>query len=102
MLHDFVVRTWTKADGLPDDSVTTLCKLATRYLWIGTGSGLVSFRRCEIHTGSAFSGKLSKKTVSITALSEDKASIVDRFSDQGLFCRLPHQSGNIKNRTALL
>src|SRR6266851_5205228 len=89
MLHDFVVRTWTKADGLPDDSVTTLLQTRDGYLWIGTGSGLVRFDGVKF-TQVPLLAASSKKTVSITALSEDKAGRLWIGSqDQGLFCRLP-------------
>src|SRR5580692_2564963 len=42
-LRDFAVRTWSKADGLPDGSVTVIQQTKDGYLWVGTAAGLVRF-----------------------------------------------------------
>ncbi|MEY2428084.1 MAG: hypothetical protein QOJ40_969 [Verrucomicrobiota bacterium] len=88
MLRDFVVRTWTKAERLPDDSVTTLLQTHDGYLWIGAGSGLVRFDGVKF-TAVPLSASDSKRPVSITALCEDAADQLWIGSqEQGLFCRL--------------
>jgi ligand-binding sensor domain-containing protein/signal transduction histidine kinase len=42
-LRDFAVRSWTKANGLPDSSVSVVLQTRDGYLWIGTGAGLARF-----------------------------------------------------------
>src|SRR5580658_3073407 len=42
-LQDFALRTWGKADGLPDASVTALEQTQDGYLWVGTAAGLARF-----------------------------------------------------------
>ena len=41
--RDFEVRTWGKAEGLPDTSVTAILQTRDAYLWVGTSAGLVRF-----------------------------------------------------------
>jgi ligand-binding sensor domain-containing protein/signal transduction histidine kinase len=41
--HNFTVRAWTTANGLPRESVQALAQTADRYLWVGTIGGLVRF-----------------------------------------------------------
>src|SRR5258707_9145606 len=95
MLRDFVVRTWAKTDGLPDDSVTTILQTRDGYLWVGTGSGLVRFDGVKF-TEVPLAAARSKKPVSITALSEDNAGRLWIGSqEQGLFCRVPG-SGSVR------
>jgi len=102
MLHDFVVRTWSKADGLPDDSVTTLLQTRDGYLWVGTGSGLVRFDGVKF-TRVPLDPANSKRTASITALSEDNAGRLWIGSqDQGLFCRLQGEVRHYQKSDGLL
>src|SRR5271157_3628794 len=42
-LRDFALRTWSRADGLPDASVTVVQQTQDGYLWVGTAAGLVRF-----------------------------------------------------------
>src|SRR5262249_8342305 len=86
LLRDFAVRTWTKAEGLPDDSVTALLQTRNGYLWVGTSSGLarfdgIRFTRIPVVT------EAKKKPVSVTALCEDNVgSLWIGSQEQGLFC----------------
>lgn len=40
---EFHLQYWTRADGLPDDFVTSLQQTADGFLWVGTARGLVRF-----------------------------------------------------------
>ncbi len=42
-IGDFAVRTWTRAEGLPDDSVTAILQTRAGFLWVGTATRLVRF-----------------------------------------------------------
>ena len=42
-LPNYVTRTWTTDDGLPDSSVTAVLQSHDGYLWLGTCSGLARF-----------------------------------------------------------
>jgi len=87
LLRDFAVRTWTKANGLPDDSVTTLLQTSDGYLWIGTGNGLVRFDG-EKFTGLPLGRGSADETASITALCEDSAGRLWIGTQRGLFCQV--------------
>jgi ligand-binding sensor domain-containing protein/signal transduction histidine kinase len=86
VLRDLAVRTWTKADGLPDDSVTTLLQTSDGYLWVGTGSGLVRFDGVKF-AGVQLGGSGTNASASITALCEDSGGRLWIGTQQGLFCR---------------
>jgi len=86
ILRDFTVRTWTKADGLPDDSVTTLLQTRNGYLWVGTGNGLARFDGVRF-VRIPLIPRGTNNTVSITALCEDTlGSLWIGTQEQGLFC----------------
>ena len=40
---DYLVRNWTTADGLPDNSVRAIVETPDGYLWMGTANGLARF-----------------------------------------------------------
>ncbi|HEX5222049.1 MAG TPA: two-component regulator propeller domain-containing protein [Verrucomicrobiae bacterium] len=42
-VRDFAVRTWSRAQGLPDDSVTAILQTRDGFLWVGTTTKLVRF-----------------------------------------------------------
>jgi len=84
ILRDFAVRTWNKADGLPDDSVTTLLQTRDGYLWIGTGNGIARFD--GVHFTQVPLTRDSGQTISISALCEDNSGRLWIGSQaQGLF-----------------
>lgn len=64
-LYDFAMRTWTKADGLPDTSVSMILQTRDGYLWVGTAAGLARF------DGVKFSAVPLPGPLAITALCED-------------------------------
>ncbi len=102
VLRDFVVRTWTKADGLPDDSVTTLIQTSDGYLWIGTGTGLVRFDGVKF-TQVPLLVPSQQRPVSITALCEDAVGRLWVGSqDQGLFGPLPDSVRQYRKSDGLL
>ena len=43
-IEDYLVRTWTIEDNLPQNSILCLLQARDGYIWFGTGSGLVRFR----------------------------------------------------------
>lgn len=63
--RDFTPHTWTKQQGLPDDSVTCILQTRDGYLWVGTPAGLARF------DGMKF--VVMAGAVSVTALCEDSA-----------------------------
>jgi signal transduction histidine kinase/ligand-binding sensor domain-containing protein len=85
-LRELVVRSWTKADGLPNAAVTSILQSREGYLWIGTGAGLVRF------DGATFRGVPLQETVSnivlsVTSLYEDGSGRLWVGSqNHGLFC----------------
>jgi hypothetical protein len=74
-LQDFAVRTWSKADGLPDGSVTVIQQTQDGYLWVGTAAGLVRFDGVKFTKVALPKGGLNKP-VSITALCEDSSGFL--------------------------
>ncbi|MDB6020378.1 MAG: Histidine kinase [Pedosphaera sp.] len=85
MLKDFGVRSWGKADGLPDASVTTILQTKDGYLWIGTGAGLARFDGVKF-TVVPLPPQGSNGQVSVTALCEDGSGHLWIGSqEQGLF-----------------
>jgi ligand-binding sensor domain-containing protein len=97
-LHDFAVRTWTRADGLPDSSVTVILQSRDGYLWIGTGAGLARFDGVKF-TGIPLPAKgRANEIVSITALCEDQSGgLWIGSQEHGLFYR---RNGRIRRFTA--
>jgi ligand-binding sensor domain-containing protein/signal transduction histidine kinase len=69
-LRDFVVRTWNKADGLPDGALTVLVQTQDGYLWIGTTAGLARFDGVKFTEVDLSMGRLNRPAA-ITALCED-------------------------------
>lgn len=69
---DFTSHTWTKQQGLPDDSVTSVLQTRDGYLWVGTSGGLARFDGVKFTIISPPNWK-SNAPVAITALCEDSA-----------------------------
>jgi ligand-binding sensor domain-containing protein/signal transduction histidine kinase len=93
-LRDFAVRTWTKADGLPNSSVTVILQAHDGYLWIGTGAGLVRFDGARF-TAIPLLKQGAGATVAVTSLCEDANGCLWIGSqEQGVFCR---QNGRVKH-----
>ena len=83
--RDFAVRTWSKADGLPDGSVTVIQQTQDGYLWVGTAAGLVRFDGLKF-TDAALPKDGLNKPAAITALCEDSSGFLwIGTEDQGLF-----------------
>jgi ligand-binding sensor domain-containing protein/signal transduction histidine kinase len=84
-LRDFAIRTWTKADGLPDTSVSAILQTRDGYLWIGTDNGLARFDGLKF-TKVSLSRPGAKSGISVTALCEDNSGAVWIGSEkEGLF-----------------
>jgi ligand-binding sensor domain-containing protein/signal transduction histidine kinase len=84
-LQDFAVRTWSKADGLPDGSVTVIEQTKDGYLWVGTAAGLVRFDGVKF-TKVALGKGGTNRPVSITALCEDSSGFLwIGTEDQGIY-----------------
>jgi hypothetical protein len=45
---DFVTRTWQSAEGMPENSATSIAQTPDGYLWVGTFSGLTRFDGTEL------------------------------------------------------
>src|ERR1039458_2850153 len=69
-MRDFSLRTWSKADGLPDGSVTVILQTQDGYLWVGTAAGLVRFDGVEF-TEVDLRKNRRDRPAAITAMCED-------------------------------
>jgi len=86
LLEDLGVRTWTKADGLPDNFVTAVLQTRDGYLWVGTMGGLARFDGVRFAV-FAPSPAHSNAVVRVSALCEDSTGRLWVGSqDQGLLC----------------
>jgi signal transduction histidine kinase/ligand-binding sensor domain-containing protein len=84
--QDLTLRAWTKKQGLPDDSVTSVLQSHDGYLWVGTFSGLARFDGVRFAMISPQKVK-SNSAICITALCEDsKGNLWIGTQDNGLFC----------------
>jgi ligand-binding sensor domain-containing protein/signal transduction histidine kinase len=85
-LRDFVLRSWTKADGLPAGSVTVIQQTHDGYLWVGTTAGLARFDGMKF-TEVPLPTDNFRRPVAVTALCEDTAGNVwIGTEDRGIFC----------------
>jgi ligand-binding sensor domain-containing protein/signal transduction histidine kinase len=71
-LRDFALRTWSKADGLPNGSVSVIQQTEDGYLWVGTTGGLARFDGVKFTDIPLLPGK-SPPPLAVTSLCEDKA-----------------------------
>jgi signal transduction histidine kinase/ligand-binding sensor domain-containing protein len=86
LLEDLSVRSWTKEDGLPDNSVTAVLQTRDGYLWVGTMGGLARFDGVRFVVFSPAPAR-SNEVVRVTALCEDSAGRLWVGSqDEGLLC----------------
>src|SRR5580658_6349878 len=74
-LRDYALHTWSKADGLPDGSVTVIQQTQDGYLWVGTAAGLARFDGIKF-TAITLPAEKPNRPVAITALCEDAAGEV--------------------------
>ena len=101
-LQNFAVRTWSKADGLPNGSVTVIQQTQDGYLWVGTAAGLVRFDGVKFTEVPLAKGDLNQP-VAVTALCEDAAGFVwIGTEDQGLFRWKDDQSQHYVTAEGLL
>lgn len=70
-LRDFAVRAWSKSEGLPDASVTSIVQTGDGYLWVGTSAGLFRFDGLTFED-TLLPGVGTNKSIAITALCEDE------------------------------
>lgn len=70
--QDLTVRTWTKEEGLPDNSVTAVLQTRDGYLWVGTLGGLARFDGVRFVRFAPAAAR-SNEVVRVTALCEDSA-----------------------------
>lgn len=86
-LHEFAIRTWGKADGLPDDSVAALLQTRDGYLWVGTSAGLVKFDGTKF-TAVALSQTVLAEGCAVSTLCQDASGQVwIGTATGGLFCQ---------------
>jgi len=84
--QDLVVRSWGKAEGLPDDSVTTVLQSRDGYLWVGTLRGLARFDGVNFEQMGP-QGGTTGVGLHVTALAEDSAGrLWIGTQGDGLFC----------------
>jgi ligand-binding sensor domain-containing protein/signal transduction histidine kinase len=84
--QDLTMRTWTKQQGLPDDSVTAVLQTRDGYLWVGTSSGLARFDGMRFTVMSPQDWK-TNAPICVTALCEDSSGkLWIGTQDNGLLC----------------
>jgi len=101
-LQNFTLRTWTKADGLPDGSVTVIQQAKDGYLWVGTSGGLVRFDGAKF-TEVALPKGSSNGPVAVTALCEDAGGYMwIGTEDHGIFSWKDGQTQHYDSSSGLL
>jgi ligand-binding sensor domain-containing protein/signal transduction histidine kinase len=70
--QDLAMRVWTKQQGLPDDSVTSVLQTRDGYLWVGTSGGLARFDGVRFVLIAPRS-QPPNTPICVTALCEDSA-----------------------------
>ncbi len=85
-LDQLVRKSWTTADGLPQNSVTDIVQTHDGYLWVATFGGMARFDgvRFTIFDVATSPGLRSNR---ITALHEDAAGVFWVGTEQGFVCR---------------
>ena len=80
---DFIVRAWNTADGLPQNSVTSIVQTRDGYLWLGTFGGLVRFdgRAFTVFEPGNTPGLTSARVVT---LREDRRGVLWIGTETGL------------------
>ena len=73
---EWVHRSWTIEDGLPQNTVTAIAQTADRYLWLGTVKGLVRF------DGLRFVGF---ETATATGLAGDRITVLEAGTNGDLW-----------------
>ncbi len=83
-IDQYLVNKWKISDGLPSNSITSICQTDDHYLWIGTNKGLVKFDgiRFEIIN---IENDPKKKHICITDLFVDRQGTLWIGSLDGLF-----------------
>jgi ligand-binding sensor domain-containing protein/signal transduction histidine kinase len=101
-MRDFSLRTWSKADGLPNGSVTVILQTQDGYLWVGTAAGLARFDGIKF-TEVDLRKNHRDRPVAITAMCEDAAGgLWIGTEDRGVFCRQEGQLQHYGSRDGLL
>ncbi len=101
-LRDFAIRTWTKADGLPDAPVSVIVQTRDGYLWIGTAVGLFRFDGVNFNK-IPLSAQGTNSVVPVTALCEDNAGgLWIGSQDAGLYLWRNGQARHFGRREGLI
>jgi signal transduction histidine kinase/ligand-binding sensor domain-containing protein len=86
LLEDLSVRTWTKEEGLPDNSVTAVLQTRDGYFWVGTMGGLARFDGVRFVVFAPVPAR-SNEVVRVSALFEDSVGRLWVGSQgEGLLC----------------
>ncbi len=84
-LQDLAVRTWSKEEGLPDNSVMAVLQTQDGYLWVGTQRGLARFDGVRFVAVNP-ARTMGEAAFVVTALCEDSAGrLWVGTQDHGLF-----------------
>lgn len=83
--NTFGSRVWSKADGLPDDSVTAVLQTRDGYLWVGTRNGLARFDGVRFSNPSLPGARAGRPW--ITGLCQDRRGrLWIGTREHGLYC----------------
>jgi ligand-binding sensor domain-containing protein len=81
---DFVTRTWQSAEGMPENSATSIAQTPDGYLWVGTFSGLTRFDGTELELITDPAAGLTP-TAGVVALKATQDGRLWVSSDRGIF-----------------
>jgi PAS domain S-box-containing protein len=81
---DFVTRTWQSAEGMPENSATSIAQTPDGYLWVGTFSGLTRFDGTELELITDPAAGLTP-TAGVVALKVTQDGRLWVSSDRGIF-----------------
>jgi PAS domain S-box-containing protein len=81
---DFVIRAWQSAEGMPENSATSIAQTPDGYLWVGTFSGLTRFDGTELELIADPAAGLTP-TAAVVALKVTQDGRLWVSSDRGIF-----------------
>ncbi len=81
---DYVIRAWQSAEGMPENSATSIAQTPDGYLWVGTFSGLTRFDGTELELITDPAAGLTP-TAGVVALKVTQDGRLWVSSDRGIF-----------------
>lgn len=86
-LSQYMLESWDKKDGLPQNSVNTICQTHDGYLWFGTQEGLVRFDGMAFRVFDKFNAPPFRHSM-VPSLAEDGQGRLWIGTRDGLLCHV--------------